>query len=267
MMLIDSHCHLDYPDFADELDAVMARAEAAGVGLFLTISTSLAGFDKVRGIAERFDHVYCTVGVHPHEAAGDGQAASTAKLVALTAHPKVVGIGETGLDYYYDNSPRDTQAAVFQVHIDAACETGLPLIVHTRNADEDTGRMLTASARGGRLNGLLHCFSSGEALARQALDLGFYISFSGIITFKKAEELRAVAKLIPEDRVLVETDAPYLAPVPHRGKRNEPAFVAHTAATLAALRGQTREALAASTSSNFMRLFKKIPQTALKAPA
>jgi TatD DNase family protein len=266
-MLIDSHCHLDYPDFENELDAVVKRAEDAGVGLFLTISTSLAGFDKVRAVAERYPHVYCTVGVHPHEAAGDGAGASTAKLVELAAHPKVVGIGETGLDYYYDNSPRDIQAAVFQTHIDAAKETGLPLIVHTRSADEDTARILRDNAGGGRLTGLLHCFGSGQALAAEALALGFYISFSGIVTFKKADELRAVAKSVPETRMLVETDAPYLAPVPHRGKRNEPAFVADTASVLAELRGLTRAALAQTTSANFMRLFKKVPPDALKATA
>jgi TatD DNase family protein len=257
-MLVDSHCHLDYPDFAEELDAVIARAGQAGIGLFLTISTSLETFPRVQAVAERFAQVYCTVGIHPHEAGAE--TGSTARLVELAQHPKIVGIGETGLDYYYEHSPRDAQARVFQAHIDAAKETGLPLIVHTRDADEDTGRMLAEAARGGRLKGLLHCFSSGEALADQALSLGFYISFSGILTFKKTDGLRAIAARLPADRILVETDAPYLAPVPHRGKRNEPAFMASTAATLAGLRGLTPEALAALTTQNFMRLFTKIPQ-------
>jgi TatD DNase family protein len=261
-MLVDSHCHLDYPDFAEELDAVVARAGRAGVGLFLTISTSLETFPKVRAVAERFANVYCTVGVHPHEAAKASEADNTATLVALAEHPKVVGIGETGLDYYYENSPRDAQARVFQAHIDAALQTGLPLIVHTRDADEDTGRMLSEAARGGRLRGLLHCFSSGEALARQAIDLGFFISFSGILTFKKTDALRAIAAALPADRLLVETDAPYLAPIPHRGKRNEPAFVAETAKVLAGLRGLSQEALGELTTQNFMRLFSKIPHLA-----
>jgi TatD DNase family protein len=259
-MLVDSHCHLDYPDFAEELDAVMARAETAGVGLFLTISVTLEGFPKVRAVAERFGNVYCTVGIHPHEAASATEADITRRLVEATTHPKVVGIGETGLDFYYKHSPRDAQARVFRAHIAAASETGLPLIVHTRDADEETGRILAETAQDGRLKGLLHCFSSGEALADQAIALGFYISFSGILTFKKTDALRALAARLPEDRILVETDAPYLAPIPHRGKRNEPAFVANTAATLAGLRGLAPDTLAQITTDNFMRLFSKIPQ-------
>jgi TatD DNase family protein len=262
-MLVDSHCHLDYPEFAPELDAVIARAESAGVKLFLTISTSLETFPRVRAVAERFDQVYCTVGIHPHEA-GAAKEDAAATLALLAQHPKVVGIGETGLDYYYENSPRAAQAAVFQSHIEAARETGLPLIVHARDADEDTGRMLEEGARGGKLRGLLHCFSSGAALAERAIGLGFCISFSGILTFKKTDALRAIARGLPEDRLLVETDAPYLAPVPHRGKRNEPAFVAETAKTLAELRGLPDEALGALTTANFMRLFTKIPERAVQ---
>lgn len=256
-MLIDSHCHLDYPDYAGELDAVIARARAAGVARMLTISTTLAGFPAVRAVAERYAEVYCTVGVHPHEAAGETPI-DTARLVALTHHPKVVGIGETGLDFHYEHSPRAVQTQVFRAHIAAARESGLPLVVHTRDADAETGDILAEEVGKGGLTGLLHCFSSGAAFAARAIDLGFYISFSGILTFKKADDLRAIAASLPEDRLLVETDAPYLAPVPHRGKRNEPAFVARTAEELARVRGISSDEVAATTGKNFMRLFKKV---------
>jgi TatD DNase family protein len=255
-MLIDSHCHLDFDAFGPELDAVVERARRAGVGGFLTICTRLTEFDRVRTIAERFDDVWCSVGIHPHEAASEPET-SAARLVELTHHPKVIGIGEAGLDYYYEHSSRDRQRDVFRHHIAAARGSGLPLIVHSRDADEETVAMLEEGAAAGGLTGVIHCFSSTAYLAERALALGFYISFSGIVTFRNAETLRDIAKTIPHDRLLVETDAPYLAPVPHRGKRNEPAFVAHTAAFLAALRGVEPARLAAESTVNFLRLFAK----------
>ena len=256
-MLVDSHCHLDFPDYAgDKLDAVLERARRAGVGAMLTIGTELSRFPGVRAIAERHANIWCSVGVHPHEAGqagvGDAQA-----LIRETNHPKVVAIGESGLDYYYDSSPRSSQKANFQAHIEAAQETGLPLIVHTRDAEDDTAAMLTAGAAAGRLKGVLHCFTSNRTLAERALELGFFISLSGIVTFKNAADLRETAKIIPMDRLLVETDAPYLAPVPVRGKPNEPSYVVHTARFVAELRGITPEALAEATTVNFYRLFHK----------
>lgn len=260
-MLVDSHCHLDFKDFSSDLDEVVSRAVRNGVGTMVTIGTRLSTFPQVRAVAERFDNVYCSVGVHPHEAAAEG-GVEAAQLVALAEHPKVVGIGETGLDYYYDHSPRDRQKAVFRVHMEAARRTGLPLIVHARDADEDMAEMLAEGAAEGGLTGVLHCFSSGRQLAERALELGFYISLSGIVTFKKAEELRAIVRDLPEDRILVETDSPYLAPVPHRGKRNEPAFVAYTAKLVAELRGTDAEAFARATTENFFRLFGKAKASA-----
>ena len=254
--LVDSHCHLDFPDFAEEIDAVIARAGEAGVGLMLSIGTSLQKFDKVLAVAERYDNVFCSVGIHPHEAEAEPDV-DARKLIELAAHPKVVGIGETGLDYYYEHAPREAQATNFRAHILAARETQLPLIVHTRDADEDTARILQEEMGKGAFPGLLHCFSSGAALAHQAVDLGFYVSFSGILTFKNAEELRHIAAELPLERLLVETDAPYLAPVPKRGKRNEPGFVAHTVACLAKVRGISEAELGHATSRNFFRLFTK----------
>lgn len=266
-MLVDSHCHLDFPDFADELDAVLARAREAGVGTLLTICTRLSAFDKVLGIAERYEDVWCSVGVHPHEAAAE-EGVTVERLVELAQHPKVVGIGEAGLDYYYDNSPRECQKEVFRLHIMAARATGLPLIVHSRDADTDTVSLLAEESTGSRpLSGVIHCFSSTRTLARGALDLGFYISLSGIVTFRNADELRSIAADIPGDRLLVETDAPYLAPVPKRGKRNEPAFVALTAARVAELRGMTVADLAEQTTDNFFRLFSKARRPGLAAAA
>ena len=256
-MLVDSHCHLDFPDFADELDAVVHRAKSAGIGTLVTIGTKLSEAEKVIAIAERFPNVWATVGVHPHEAAVE-PGEDTARLVELARHPKVVGIGETGLDYYYEHSPKDRQAACFRAHIKAARATGLPLIVHTRDADEDTAAILGEEMEQGAYTGLLHCFSSSRQLADKAIEMGLYVSFSGILTFKSAEAVREVARAMPEDRLLVETDAPYLAPVPMRGKRNEPAFVAHTAKRLAELRGTTQAAVEASTTANFHRLFRKV---------
>ena len=256
MMLVDSHCHLDFPDFAAERDAVIARARAAGVRTMLTICTKITEFEEIRAIADSDPDIWCTVGIHPHEAEPEPDT-SVDRLVALTQHPKVVGIGEAGLDFHYDHSPRDRQREVFRTHIAAAREAGVPLVVHTREADDETGQILAEESRGGALTGVLHCFSSGIDLARRGLDLGFYVSFSGMVTFKKADELREIVREVPLDRILVETDAPYLAPVPLRGKRNEPAFVVHTARVVAELKGLSPEALAEATTANFHRLFTK----------
>ncbi len=260
-MLVDSHCHLDFPEFAAELDQVVERARASGVGRMVTICTRVSQFERVLAVAERFDDVVCTVGVHPHEAANESDA-DTRRLVAIARHPKVAGIGETGLDYYYEHSPRERQARAFRAHIAAARETGLPLVVHARDADDDMAAILTEEMVQGAFSGVLHCFSSSRQLADKAIELGLYISLSGIVTFKKADELRATAGAMPLDRLLVETDAPYLAPVPMRGKRNEPAFVAHTARAVAALRGLEPDALAAATTENFFRLFRRVPRPA-----
>ena len=256
MMLVDSHCHLDHRDFHGEIDAILARARQAGVSTMLTISTTLASFPEILEIAERHENVFCTAGVHPHEAAAE-QWVTADHLLKLTKHPKVVGIGECGLDYYYDRSPRGTQIAIFKVHAAAARETGLPLVVHTRDADEQMASILEAEMAIGRLTGVLHCFTSGRALAETAIRLGFHISFSGILTFKKSEPLREIAATVPAERLLIETDAPYLAPVPLRGRRNEPSFIAHTLAALAACRGEDEARLAEMTSTNFFRLFAK----------
>jgi len=255
-MLVDSHCHLDFPDFQGEVEPLLDRARAAGVGSFVTICTRLTEFPRVRALSEQHRDVWCSVGIHPHEAAHQ-PAVSADELAELARHPKVIGFGETGLDYHYDHSPRDRQRDVFRTHIEAAAAAGLPLIVHTREAEEDTAAMLAEAAGQGRLTGLLHCFTSSRALAERALDLGFYISFSGIVTFKKSDELRAIARDVPGDRLLVETDAPYLAPVPLRGRRNEPSFIVHTAALLAGLRGMSPDDLARKTTENFFRLFAK----------
>ena len=255
-MLIDSHCHLDFPELAQDEAGVLARARSAGVAGMLTIGTRLDQFDRVRAIAERHANVWCSVGVHPHEAKEEGQSAPD-RLIEAARHPKVIGIGETGLDFFYEHSPRDEQATSFRTHIAAARETGLPLIVHTRDADAETGDILEEEHRRGAFTGLLHCFSSGPEIARRALELGPYISISGIVTFKAAEQLRSIVRDIPLDRLLVETDAPYLAPVPKRGKTNEPAFVAHTAAKVAELKGIGLGELEATTTENFFRLFAK----------
>ncbi len=255
-MLIDSHCHLDFPELTSDESGVLARARTAGVGGMLTIGTRLDQFERVLAIAERHDNVWCSVGVHPHEAKEEGQRTPD-RLIEATQHPKVVGIGETGLDFYYEHSPRDEQAESFRAHIAASRQTGLPLIVHTRNADAETGDVLEEEHGKGAFPGLIHCFSSGRAVAERALALGFYISISGIVTFKAAEELRAIVRDVPLDRLLVETDAPYLAPIPKRGKTNEPAFVAHTAAKVAELKCVSLAELEAATTDNFFRLFTK----------
>jgi TatD DNase family protein len=252
LYLVDSHCHLDYAA-PEERAAIIARARAAGVATMLTIGTTLAGAGAMCAIAEEDPDIWASVGVHPHEAAAEPDA-DAAALVALAGHPKVVGIGETGLDFYYDHSPRERQAELFRAHCRAARETGLPLIVHTRDADAATAAILRAERPPA---GVIHCFSSGRELAEAALEIGFYISISGIATFKTAESLRMVIRDLPLERLLVETDAPYLAPVPLRGKRNEPAFIVHTAAVVAALKGVPVEDLAARTADNFFRLFAK----------
>lgn len=263
-MLVDSHCHLDFDSFDADRSEVLGRAFAAGVGTLVTICTRLSRFDEIRAIAELDERLWCSVGIHPHQVAEE-EAATVAALVARAAHPKVVGIGETGLDYYYDYSPRADQAASFRTHVAAARETGLPLIVHTRDADDDMAAILRDEAGKGAFPCVLHCFSSGRALAETALDLGFYISLSGIVTFRNAEALRAIARDVPLDRLLVETDSPFLAPVPNRGKRNEPAFVVHTAAAVAEIRGIEPEMLARATTDNFFRLFARAQRPASTA--
>jgi TatD DNase family protein len=258
-MLIDSHCHLDFPDFAAELDQVVARAGAAGVGTLVTISTRVRRFDAVKTVAERFDNVYCSVGTHPHNAHEELDITAD-DLARIAEHPKVVAIGEAGLDYHYDNSPREAQAAGLRNHITAARTTGLPLVIHAREADTDLTEILNDETRKGAFPAVLHCFSSGRALAEAGIALGHYVSFSGILTFKNSQEIRDIARDLPADRLLVETDAPFLAPPPHRGKRNEPAFVVETAAVLAKVRGIEPEAIAAQTTENFFRLFSKVPR-------
>ena len=257
-MLFDSHCHLDYLARDGDLDEVIDRAHAAGVGTMITICTKLSECDTVRAIAERYDGIYCSVGVHPHEADAEGQG-DTRRLLALADHPKVVGIGETGLDYYYEHASRNRQRGSFRAHIAASRETGLPLIVHSREADDDTAAILREEHGQGPYPGVIHCFTAGPDLAKTALELGLYISISGIVTFRKAEELRDIVRDVPVERLLVETDAPYLAPVPNRGKRNEPAFVAHTAAAVAKIKGLSVKELTQVTSENTRRLFSKIP--------
>jgi TatD DNase family protein len=260
-MLIDSHCHLDFPQLATDEAGVLARAKSAGVGGMLTIGTRLDQFDKVRAIAERHANVWCSVGVHPHEAKEEGQR-TPERLIEAARHPKVIGIGETGLDFYYEHSPRAEQAESFRAHIAAAQHCGLPLIVHTRDADRETADILEEEYAKGAFAGLIHCFSAGAEVARRVLALGLYISISGIVTFKAADSLRAIVRDIPLDRLLVETDAPYLAPVPKRGKTNEPAFVAHTAAKVAELKEVSATKLEAVTTDNFFRLFGKAERSA-----
>jgi TatD DNase family protein len=257
MTLIDSHCHLDFPDFASDLDAVVERARAAGVERIITIGAQLAKAPAIVEIAERFEDVFFTVGTHPHEAAGQG-ADDFAAMRAFAKHPKCVGIGEAGLDYHYDNAPRDVARRVFRGQIKLARELDLPLVIHARDADDDIAAILTEEMGQGRFRALLHCFTSSRELAETALGLGLSISFSGVVTFKKSEGLRAIARDVPLDRILVETDAPYLAPTPHRGRRNEPAFVVATAAVVAEARGLKLETLAAATRANTLSVFSKL---------
>ncbi len=255
-MLVDSHCHLNYKGLVEQQGEVLARARSNGVSAMLNISTREREWDEVIALAEQEEDVWASVGIHPHEA--DAHIGiDTAKLVEKAAHPRVIGIGETGLDYYYDHSDRTQQRASFREHIAAARETGLPIIVHTRDAEEDTAQILSEEMTTGAYKGVIHCFTASADFARIALDLGFYISLSGIVTFKNATDLQDLAKWLPADRILVETDAPFLAPVPHRGRTGEPGFVADTARFVAGLRGEGEDALAAQTSENFYRLFSK----------
>jgi TatD DNase family protein len=263
-MLVDSHCHLDFPDFAPELDAVVARAEAAGVARMVTISTRVKRHAQVLAVAERFPSVTCSVGTHPHHA-DEELDITAADLVSRSAHPKVVAIGEAGLDYHYDNSPRDPQERGFRTHIAAARATQLPLVIHAREADEDTARILEEEAGKGPFPAVLHCYTGGPDLARRALALGHYIGFTGIVTFKNSAALREIARMVPADRFLIETDAPYLAPLPYRGKRNEPAYVAKVAETLAEVRGVSFDEICRQTTENFFRLFAKVPRPAAAA--
>ncbi|KQT49011.1 LuxR family transcriptional regulator [Aureimonas sp. Leaf454] len=258
MFLVDSHCHLDFPDFAEERDAIVARAAETGVGTMVTISTRVERIESLIALAETYPQVYATVGTHPQNA-GEEPDVPTSDLVRWSAAEKIVGIGEAGLDYFYDKAPRDTQAAVFRRHIAAARETGLPLVIHARDADDDMRQILEEETGKGAFPFVLHCFSSGPALAETGLALGGFVSFSGILTFKKSDALREIAAAVPLDRLLVETDAPYLAPMPFRGKRNEPAYVRHTAEVLAGVKGVDLAALATVTSDNFFRLFSKVP--------
>lgn len=258
-MLVDSHCHLDFPDFAEERDAIVARARAAGVGRMVTISTRVRRFAGILAIAEAYEGVYCSVGTHPHNA-GEELDVTVDELVRLAGHPKVVAIGEAGLDYFYDNAPRAAQAASLRTHIAAARITGLPLVIHARDADDDMAAILTEETEKGAFPFLLHCFSSGRKLAEAGIALGGYVSFSGILTFKRSEELRDIARLLPRERLLVETDAPYLAPQPWRGRRNEPSYVVETARVLAECVGVPPDEIARLTTGNFFRLFAKVPR-------
>lgn len=257
-MLIDSHCHLDFPDFAEERDAIVARAAAAGVGRLITISTHVQRFERYRDIAEAYDNVWFTVGTHPHQAHEEPEA-TPEQLVELARHPRCVGVGEAGLDYHYDRAPRDQAARVFRNHIAAARISGLPLVIHARDADEDVAAILREEMGKGAFKALLHCFTASRMLAETGLELGLTISFSGVLTFKNSQELRDIARDVPMDRLIVETDAPFLAPVPYRGKRNEPAYVAATAAALAEAKGVSAQQIARVTTENVLRLFDKMP--------
>jgi TatD DNase family protein len=261
VLAVDSHCHLDFDGLAERLPEVLANAGKAGVGLMVSISTRVRKFERLLRIVEDNTNVYCTIGTHPHNAHEELDV-TVAELVEFAQHPKVVGIGEAGLDYHYDFSPRKAQEQGFRLHIAAARETGLPLVIHSREAEADTAAILRDEMQKGAFNPLLHCFTSDIELARQGLALGAFVSFSGIITYKNAGDLRAVAAEIPMDRLLVETDAPYLAPVPFRGKTNEPAFVVKTLEALAAVKGVSAEAMAQATNDNFFRLFSKVPRPA-----
>ena len=258
-MIVDSHCHLDFPDFDADRDGLVARAKAAGVEKMVTISTRVARFPQLKAIVERYEEVYCSIGTHPHNAS-DEPDVPTDDLIAIAAEPKVVAIGEAGLDYHYDNAPREAQRVSFLRHIEAARVTQLPLVIHARDADDDIAAILTEEMGTGAFPAILHCFSSSRQLALRGIELGMHVSFSGILTFKRSDALRALAAELPLDRLLVETDAPYLAPVPHRGHRNEPAYVVETAKVLAEARGMPPDDLAAATTENFYRLFNKIPR-------
>ena len=260
-MLVDSHCHLDFPDFADDLDAIVARAGAAGIGRILTISTRVRRLGGLLGIAERFPNVYCSVGTHPHHA-DEEDGIPVDELVALTRHPKVVALGEAGLDNFYTDGSPAAQERGFRAHIAAARATGLPLVIHTRDADIDCGRILEDEMAKGSFRAVLHCYTGGRELAMKAIALGLSISFTGILTFKKSEALRELAAELPADRIMVETDAPYLAPGKFRGKRNEPSYVGEIAKVLAEARGVSLDEISRQTTDNFFRLFSKVPASA-----
>ena len=257
-MLIDTHCHLDFPEFAGDLDGVRARAREAGVGRMITISTRVKKYDVYRGIAEAADDVWFSVGTHPHQAHEEPDV-TAAELAGLASHPRCVAIGEAGLDYHYDKSPRDVAAKVFRTHIEAARRTGLPLVIHARDADEDVAAILRDEMGKGAFKALLHCFTASRMLAETGIELGLYVSFSGVLTFKNSQALRDIARDLPLDRLLVETDAPFLAPTPHRGKANQPAYVAETAKALGDLKGLNAEEIASTTTRNALRLFDKLP--------
>jgi TatD DNase family protein len=256
MMLVDSHCHLNFPDFKNDLETVIKNAHANNVGVMQTICTEVEEFDEVCAIAEKHDNIYCSVGVHPNES-GVKKKADLEFLLSKAPHPKVIGIGESGLDYHYETSDRDIQQKSFRIHIDAARQAGLPLIIHTRDADEDTMDILEEEMKKGAFKGLIHCFTASQKLAERAIALGLYISLSGIISFKNAESIRETVKTLPLERLLIETDAPFLAPLPHRGKRCEPAFVKHTNQKLAELKNISEEECAKITTANFFTLFTK----------
>lgn len=259
-MLVDSHCHLDFPEFAPELDAIVARARAAGIGRMVTISTRVRKLPQVLAVAEKYPDIFCSVGTHPHNAHEELDI-DTAQLIALSKHPKIVAIGEAGLDYHYDKSPRDAQEAGFRQHIAAARQTGLPLVIHAREADADMARILVEETEKGAFPAVLHCYTGGRDLAFEAIELGLYIGFTGIMTFKNGQDLRDLAADLPAHRILVETDAPFLAPLPYRGKRNEPSYVVETAKVLAQVRGVDADEIARQTTENFFRLFSKVPKT------
>jgi TatD DNase family protein len=256
MMLVDSHCHLNFPDFKDDMEALITRAREAGVGVMQTICTEMEEFDEVLAIAEAHAGIYCSIGVHPNES-GEKRAATKDDILACAAHPKVIGIGETGLDYHYDTSSHEAQQKSFRIHIEAARVSRLPLIVHTRDADEDTVNILAEEMKNGAFKGLIHCFTSSKYLAEKCVEMGFYISLSGIISFKNAQDIRDTVTGLPLERLLVETDAPFLAPLPFRGKRNEPSYVAHTNRKLAEIKGISEEQCAQATTENFFTLFDK----------
>ena len=257
-MLVDSHCHLDFPDFAEDIDALIARAETAGIGHIVTISTRVKRLGGLLAIAERFPNVYCSVGTHPHHA-DEEDGIPAGELIELARHPKVVALGEAGLDYFYENGSPEAQERGFRAHIAAARATGLPLVIHTREADNDCGRILEDEMAKGSFRAVLHCYTGGRDLAMKAISLGLSISFTGILTFKKSQVLRDLAAELPADRIMVETDAPYLAPGKFRGKRNEPSYVVEVAKVLAEARGVSFDEISRQTTENFFRLFSKVP--------
>jgi TatD DNase family protein len=263
-MLIDSHCHLDFADFAGDRDAVIARAKARGIARMITISTRVQRFANIAAIADSDPDIFCTIGTHPHQAHEEPEA-SVEELVRLARHPKCVGIGEAGLDYHYDRAPRDVAARVFRTHIAAARQSGLPLVIHARDADTDIAGILKDEMGNGAFTAVLHCFTAGRELAETGVALGLCVSFSGVVTFKNSQELREIARGVPLDRMLVETDAPFLAPVPNRGKRNEPAFVADTARVLAEIKCVSEAEFARATTANVQRLFSKMPPLRIAA--